>query len=136
MPRIAFFTIIILFAVTTLKAQLVVAVASPKVVGQKAIVSLAMTNSLSDTIESARAICFLMDEQGKMVGQSAKWVVGRDRTGLAAGSTGTFNFVVTPHQSFASSNLIAKVSFSSVTLEGGKPANIKQSVKIVSQISE
>jgi hypothetical protein len=37
----------------------------------KAVVSLAMTNALAEPVESARAICFLLDEQGKVSDISA-----------------------------------------------------------------
>ena len=57
-------------------AQLAVAVSPPRVVGQKAVVSMALKNSFAEKIESARAVCFLLDDQGKMVGQGAKWVIG------------------------------------------------------------
>jgi len=44
------------------QAQLAVTVSPPKVVGQKAVVELKMTNSFPERIESARAVCFLLDE--------------------------------------------------------------------------
>ena len=44
-------------------AQLAVTVSPLKVIGQKAIVSLALTNHLAEKVESARAVCFLLDEQ-------------------------------------------------------------------------
>ena len=62
------------FCTLTVHAQLAVTVSSPKITEQKAIVSLAMTNNLAEPVRSARAICFLLDEQGKMIGQSSKWV--------------------------------------------------------------
>jgi hypothetical protein len=44
-------------------AQLAVTVSPLKVIGQKAIVLLALTNHLAEKVESARAVCFLLDEQ-------------------------------------------------------------------------
>jgi hypothetical protein len=114
----------------TASAQLAVTVALPKIVGQKAIVKLAMKNGLSQKIESARAVCFLLDDQGTMIGQSTKWVIGQTKTGLTPGATNSFNFVITSPQPFTSTNLIAKLSFTKVVLDSGKLADIKSSVVI------
>ena len=114
-------------------AQLAVSVTPPKVVGQKAIVELAMTNNLAAKVESARAICFLLDGQGKMVGQSTKWVIGQNHTGLEPRAEATFNFVVTSPQPFTTTNLTAKVSFSRVVLDGDKLADMRQDVAVMSE---
>src|SRR5437879_9893979 len=58
-----------LFCVCAVQAQLAVSIAPPKVSGQKAVVTLAMKNNFAEKVESARAVVFLFDEQGKMVGQ-------------------------------------------------------------------
>ncbi|MGA3282911.1 MAG: hypothetical protein ABSD57_00430 [Verrucomicrobiota bacterium] len=116
----------------TTSAQLAVTVSPPKIVGQKAIIPLAITNNLAEKVESARAFCFLLDEQGKMVGQSVKWVVGGAKSQPALGPKNgtTFNFVITNPQPFTSTNLTAKVSFSRVILAGGKLANIARDVSV------
>jgi hypothetical protein len=95
-------------------------------------VLLAMTNDLAESVESARAVCFLLDEQGKMAGQSTKWVVGgtKDRPALQPKSGTTFNFVITSPQPFITTNLTAQVSFSRLVLEGEKLANPKTDVQI------
>ena len=116
----------------TAQAQLTVTVSPVKTTGQKAIVLLAMTNDLAESVESARAVCFLLDEQGKMAGQSTKWVVGgtKDRPALQPKSGTTFNFVITSPQPFITTNLTAQVSFSRLVLEGEKLANPKTDVQI------
>jgi len=113
-------------------AQLAVTVSPVKTTGQKAIVLLAMTNNLADPIESARAICFLLDDQGKMVGQSTKWVIGgtKDRPPLQPKTGTTFNFVITNPQRFATTNLTAKVSFSRVLFAGGRQADLRREVVV------
>ena len=123
-----------LFCPLLATAQLAVTVMPPKVVGQKAIVELAMTNDLAAKVESARAVCFLLDGQGRMVGQSSKWVVGgtKSRPALAPKHGTTFNFVITSPQPFTTTNLTAKVSFSRVVLDGGKLADVRRDV-IVSE---
>ncbi len=55
-----------LFAITA-SAQLTVTVSLPKITGQKAIVQLKMKNNLTNKVESARAVCFLLDEQGQII---------------------------------------------------------------------
>jgi hypothetical protein len=112
------------------QAQLTVTLSPPKIASQKAIVKLTMKNGLSERIESARAVCFLLDDQGVMVGQSTKWVIGQNKTSLAPGATNSFNFVITSPQPFATTNLTAKVSFSRVILDGGRLADVRQSVSV------
>lgn len=119
-------------SVLTAQAQLAVTVTPPKITGQKAIVSLAMTNHLAESVESARAICFLLDEQSKMVGQSSKWVIGgtKDRPTLSPKNGTTFNFVITSPQPFITTNLTAKISFNRIILDGGKLADVRQAVTV------
>jgi hypothetical protein len=113
-------------------AQLAVTVSPIKVAGQKAIVPLAMQNNFAEKIESARAVVFLLDEQGKMIGNGTKWVIGgnQDKPGLAAGATNAFHFVITADKSFTTTNLTAKVTFNRLVLEGGKSADANKEVKI------
>jgi hypothetical protein len=113
-------------------AQLAVTVATPKIVGQKAIVTLKMKNDFSENIKFARAGCFLLDSQGEMIAQSAKWVVNRNvnKAGLPAGGTNEFNFVITSPQPFATTNLTAKINFSRVVLESGQVVDVDKEVQI------
>jgi hypothetical protein len=113
-------------------AQLSVTVSPPKVVGQKSIVTLALSNGLPEKVESARAAVFLFDEQGKLVSQATRWVVGgnQDKPSLAPGATNAFHFVITADKPFATTNLDAKVNFSRLVLAAGKSANLQSDVKI------
>jgi hypothetical protein len=74
----------VLFCAINAHAQLTISVSPLKVAGNKAVVQLEMKNNFTEKIESARAAVFLLDEQGKMVGESTKWVVGgtKDRPPL------------------------------------------------------
>jgi hypothetical protein len=125
------------FCAASTQAQLAVVVSPPKITSQKAVVELVMTNGLAEKVESARAVCFLLDGHGKMVSQSTKWVIGgtKERPALEPKTETTFNFVITISQSFATTNLTAKVSFTRVILEGGKLASVAKdvSVAVVSQ---
>jgi hypothetical protein len=47
-----------------------------KITGQKAVVPLAMNNNFAEKVESARAVVFLLDRQGKVTGRFKKWVTG------------------------------------------------------------
>ena len=114
------------------QAQLAVTVSTVKVTGQKVTVPLAMKNSFVEKIESARAVVFLLDEQGKVAAQSTRWVIGgsADKPGLAAGATNVFHFVITSDKPYPTTNLTAKVTFSRVVLEGGQVADVTKSVQI------
>ncbi len=120
-------------SVLTAQAQLAVTVTPPKLAGQKAVVQLKMKNNFGDAVQSARAVCFLMDDQGRMVGQSTKWVIGQNKTGLEPKGETTFNFVITSPQPFTTTNLTAKISFSRVVLDGGKLADAAKDVRIESK---
>lgn len=112
--------------------QLAVTVLPAKVTGQKAIVPLVMKNNFGEKIESARAALFLMDDSGKLVGQSSKWVIGggTNISSLASGGTNSFYFVIQSSRPFTATNLTSKVTFSRVVLEGGKMIDVKQGVEI------
>lgn len=112
-------------------AQLVVTVSLPKVTGQKTIVELSFKNNLTNEVQSARAICLLLDEQGKMVGQCTKWVIGQNKTGLDPKGEAKFSFVITGPQPLVASNLTAKVIFSRVVLDDDKEADVRQVVDVI-----
>ena len=122
----------LLFCAVTAHAQLAVTVSPVKITGQKAVVLLAMTNNLAVSVDSARAICFLLDDQGNLLGQSSRWVIGgtKDRPPLEPKSGTVFNFVITSRQPFNTTNLTARTSFGSIVLAGQKIANPKTEVRI------
>jgi hypothetical protein len=111
-------------------AQLAVTVSPVKVAGQKAIVPLVMKNHFAEKVASARAVVFLLDDQGKMIGQSTKWVIGgaKDRPALETGKETPYNFVIAASKPFTTTNLTAKVTFSRVVLAGGKLADTARQV--------
>jgi hypothetical protein len=127
MNRLKFFLLAaVLLCGLNVRAQLTVSVLPVKVVGQKAVVQLKMRNDLADKIESARAVCFLSDAQGKVIGQATKWVIAK--SGLEPKSEATFNFVVSSHQPFTTTNLTAKVTFSRLNLASGPVADLQNEV--------
>lgn len=123
--------IILFCSIAATQAQLVVMVMPPEVVGQKVVVKLTMTNNLPDTVEFARAACFLLDGQSKMIGQSTKWVIGQNKATLEPKDEAKFNFVITATHLLVSSNLTAKVIFSRLVLDDGKAADVRQNVDVI-----
>lgn len=114
-------------------ADLIVTASEPKTTGgQKTVIKLELRNAFPEKIESARAVAFLLDDKGKMIGQSTKWVIGgaKQNPGLEPGKETTFNFVVQNGKSLAPTNLTAKLTFSRVVLEGGKLADPIKQVQI------
>ena len=126
-------TLIILMFALTAQAQLAVTVSPVKVTGQKAIVPLTLKNNLSEKVESARAVIFLLDGEGKMVGQSTRWVIGgtKDRPPLEPRSETTFNVVISATKPLTTTNLTAKVNFARVVLEG-KLMDVSKTVIVTS----
>jgi hypothetical protein len=120
-----------LLAAATASAQLAVSVSPVKITGSKAVVKLELRNTFAEKIESARTVCFLTDEHGKVVGQATQWVIGgtRERPALEPGATNSFHFVIATER-ITSTNLQARVNFSRVVLEGGKLADVNGAVKI------
>jgi len=128
------FYLLIVTALTPVVAfsQLVVTVSPVKVVGQKAVIPMALKNEFTETIASARAAVFVSDERGKVVGQATRWVIGGsvDKSGLEAKATNAFHFVITSSKPLESTNLTAKVVFTRLVLEGGKSVDPKKNVVI------
>jgi hypothetical protein len=109
---------VLLAGVVFARGDLSIKVDEPRSTGSKAVVKLTMKNSYTNAVESARAVVFLIDDKGKVVGQRAEWVIGgtREKPGLAAGGTAVFNLVVTADRPVKAT----RVSFTRIILEGGK----------------
>ncbi len=127
-----FYSVALLLCPLLTRAQLAVTVSAQKVVAQKAAIPLLMRNDFTEKVESARAVVFLMDEQGKMVGQATQWVIGGSpgKSGLAAGGTNSFHFVVATVKPFVTTNLTAKITFTRVVLASGKLADTTKDVHV------
>ena len=95
-----------------------------------------MKNNFPEPVQSAKAVLFLLDEQGKMVGQSTKWVIGgmKDRPPLEPTSETTFNFVISATKPLTTTNLTAKVNFTRVVLEGGKLMDVSKTAIVTSAV--
>jgi hypothetical protein len=110
------------------QAELVVKVNEPKTTGSKAVIKLELKNTFTENIESARAVVFLLDDEGKVVGQMTRWVIGgtKDKPALAPDAKTTFNLVVPTDKPFTKT----KVSFNRLVLEGGKSVDVSKTVEI------
>lgn len=113
---------------TSLQAALVVQLGQAKTTGSKAIIKLDLENTFDTKIQAARAVVFLTDDQGKVVGQSTRWIIGgsNDRPALESKAKTTFNFVVPTEKPFTKTQFLVE----RVLLEGNKPADIRKEVVI------
>ena len=118
-----------LVVATAAPAALVVKVALPKTTGSRTVIELELKNTFTNNIESVRAVVFLLDDQGKMVGQAAHWIIGgtKDKPGLAPAGKTTYNFVVPTDKPFTKT----KVMVNRLILENGKPADPIKNVQIL-----
>ena len=127
---LGFVAIVLLIQTKTASADLTVKVGSPKTYGQKTIVKMELRNTFTNAVESARAVVFLLDDHGKVVGQETRWIIGgtKDRPPLAPDAKTTFNFVVQTTKPFTKT----KVTVTRIVLEGGKLADVNNDVQIES----
>jgi hypothetical protein len=116
--KLAALILVFLFGSVVARAQLVVTVSAPKATANKSLIKLALKNSFKEKVESARATIFLIDDQGKVVGQGTQWVIGgtKDKPALAPDTSMTFNFVIATDKPFTKT----KVTVGRLILEGGK----------------
>jgi len=110
------------------QAKLSVQVDKAKQIGEKAVVKLTLKNTFPEKIESARATVFLLNDDDKVVGQSAQWVIGgtKDKPALAPKASTTYNFVIKTDKPFTKTKLI----FNRIILEGGKQVDPTKNVEI------
>jgi hypothetical protein len=73
------FYLALLLLSLTVHAQLEVRLLETKQSGNKSLVKLELNNTYDQAIKDARAWVFLMDEDGKVVGNKAAWIIGGDR---------------------------------------------------------
>ena len=119
-----------LFISLTLHAQLSVEVLPINVGVQKAIIPLKLQNHLSNRVDAARAVCFLLDQNGKVVAQATRWVIGQKAPTLDPQEKSTFNFIVSGPQPFLTTNLMAKVSFTRLILATNIIGDVKKDIKV------
>jgi len=120
--------IALLFQPRSSQASLVLKVNEPKTYGLKTIVKMDLQNTFPNKIDSVRAVVFLLDDNGKVVGQETRWIVGgtKDRPPLAPNAQTTFHFVIQSNKPFTKT----KVTVTRLVLEGGKVADLNRDVQI------
>jgi hypothetical protein len=111
-------------------AGLTLKIADPKTYGHKTILKMELLNTFTNNIDSVRAAVFLLDENGKIVGQETRWIVGgtKERPGLAHHGKTTFHFVLQSSKPFAKT----RVTINRIVMEGGRLADIHKDVQIES----
>ena len=80
---------------------------------------------LWNNIQSVRAAVFLLNDQGKVVGQSTSWIIGGSKDKPSNAKT-TYNFVVPTDKPFTK----AKLMVERIVLENGKLGNALKDVQI------
>ena len=112
------------------QGALVLGAARPAIYGQKTIVKTELHNTFTNAIESARAVMFLLDDNGKVVGQETRWIVGgtKDRPALRPDEKTTFSFVLQSQKPFTKT----KLTVTRIILEGGKLADVNKDVQMES----
>ena len=113
-------------------ATLVIKPEPVQVTGQTAIVKLELKNTFTNAVESARAAVFVSDENGKVVGQATRWIVGgtADRPALEPDKETAFHFVV-PLSGEFSTNLQVRILPSRLIFKGGRMGNPAKDFQIV-----
>ena len=105
-----FTRVVVLWAMSIgiVSAGLIIQSSPAKTTGNKTVIKLDLKNTGASEIGSVRATVFLLDAQGQMVGQAARWILGgtKDRPGLAPEAKTTYNFVVTGTKPFAQTKLM------------------------------
>ena len=107
---------------------LLLKVAGAKTYGQKTILKMELQNTFTNAIESARAVVFLLDDKGQVVGQETRWIIGgsKDRPPLGPDSKTAFHFVVQSAKPFTKSNVVV----TRLILAGGRLADANNEVRI------
>ena len=109
----------ILFALPLLaKANLELGSVTTEGTDNKALVQLELKNTFEQNIKGARVWVFLMDDEGKVVGNKAKWIIGGDQKGKAAlesEKTEAYSIAVDTQRKATKS----KITFSRLILEDG-----------------
>jgi hypothetical protein len=117
-----------LLSAAAASAALVVQVAPPRTAGSKIIVKLNLQNTYSEKIQSVRAVVFLLNDQGKVVGQSTSWIIGgsKDKPSLESNAKTTYNFIIATDKPFTKTKLIVE----RILLANGKLANALKETQI------
>ena len=116
------------FGVASLHATIDVSVSSIETKGSKSIVRMEASNGYEQGVKDARAWVFLLDAEGKVVGNRAHWIVGGSSEGrepLDSQASDEFLVAVDTKAPPAS----AKVVFSKIILEDGTSINPRKALK-------
>ncbi|MDB6031216.1 MAG: hypothetical protein JWM16_1554 [Verrucomicrobiales bacterium] len=112
-----------MLSIQLVSAELRLKIEETKATGNKAVMKLSLKNKFAEKIESARAQVFLLNDEGKVVGQAVQWVIGgtKDKLPLEHDATRPFKFVIPVEKPFTKS----KITVTRIILEGGKSIDPK-----------
>src|SRR5438876_12237516 len=110
--------VFLLGSIVLANAALDVKLSAPERIGNKAVIKLLLKNTFTEEITSARAVIFLLDDNGKVTGQATRWVIGgtKENPKLGPKQSATYTFVILTEKPFTKT----KVSLSRLILEAGK----------------
>lgn len=124
--------ILTLFTALSLHGNLEVSVTEQLSAGNKGLVKLKMKNQFSQGVKGARAWVFLMDDNGKVVGNKAQWLVGgteenlkKDPQGLEVGEELEASMVIDTQKPFTKT----KVTLSKLILSDGNSVDPRKYLK-------
>lgn len=123
--------VFISMGIASSKADIVIKVGKPITSGSTTRIELEMENTFDEVIESARATVFLIDQQGKITGKAARWVIGgtKEKPNLAPGKKTTFQFVLLNGGPFITS----RITFSRIVFEGGRVVDMSKSLDMLAK---
>lgn len=143
-PHIIFYLFLV-FAMP-LWADFQVAVVATESTPSKSVVKIKARNNFDQNVKAARAWVFLMDDQGKVVGQNAQWIIGGDssdgpqesegrKTGapLEPEKEAEYSIAVNHSSQGANPPTQTKITFSRIILADGTLVNPHKSVEALEE---
>ena len=132
------FYLALLLLPLTVHAQLEVRLLETKQSENKSLVKMELNNTYDQAIKGARAWVFLMDEEGKVVGNKAAWIIGGDKTEpenrvqppLEKGEKNEYTLAMDTLRPTEEGEppFKAKITFSRVILADGTPFNPQEAI--------
>lgn len=130
--------IILSLSILCADGQITVALSKTEQIGQQALVKIELNNNYDQSIKGVRIWVFMMDQNGKVVGEKAQWIVGGDNsnkpdfqnTALESGNINEYTVAVDTlrAQTEDEEPFKARVTFSRLILSDGTLLNPQKSV--------